>query len=125
MHYLETISWVSNFREKKPEYEPSFVASMHRSIAQYLRDRGYVDIVTDDDFFLSREILKTKQKNLKAMGYGNQPNCAEALTPDEEEMAWASGVMGNDSPIHIQQGFWFIASKSLGFRACHEPTALG
>lgn len=51
---------------------------------------------------------------------GNLPNRSEALDKEEEELLWASGLMGGHTPYGLQMTFWFLSSKLCGFRAADE-----
>ena len=80
-----------------------------------MNDNGYEwSIVHDDQFKLSREVLKSKRKTLKADGKGNKPNKADALTPDEENKLWEYQLMGAHSPIALMRGLWFLTTKLMG-----------
>ena len=49
------------------------------------------------EFSKLREVIKTKQKLLKAQGRGNLPNRAQALTDDDVDKLWQSSEMGTNT----------------------------
>ena len=63
---------------------------------------------------MSRDVLKSKRKTLKADGKGNKPHKADALTPDEEDKLWTLHLMGPYSPIALLRGLWFLTTKLMG-----------
>ena len=53
----------------------SFLIICSNYFFRYLRDEGYGhDIVTDQLFSSSRDVLQAKRRRLKAEGKGNRPN---------------------------------------------------
>ena len=106
-------------------YEPSTLTSMHRSIARYLKDKGYPeDIVRSSHFSLSNDVLATKRRQSKAAGNGNKKNRAQPLTIEEEEKLWETKQMGPDNPWSLNRALWFLLSKSFGFRGVDESYKL-
>ena len=45
-----------------------------------------------------QDIMKKRQKQLKAIGKGNKPNSADALTDEEIEEFYRAGVLRNKTP---------------------------
>ena len=66
------------------EYEPTFLRSLEASLERQLKEKGNSASITNDLVFeKTREVLKSKQKQLKKQGKGNQPKAPVALTSDE------------------------------------------
>ena len=122
--------YISSFIQKlsKPDgtdYEPDSLTSFHRGIDRALQDKGYeYSLVTSKEFRMSKKMLETRRKELKASGKGNRPNKAEALTGEEEEALWNTGQMGGHSPVALQYALWYLTTKLLGFRGCQETRQL-
>ena len=88
---------------------------LFRSIDRYLKDSGYPhSILKDDAFRLSRSVLASKRKTLKAEGKGNKALSADALSPTEEDQLWSSGAMGPDTPLSLLRAMWFLTGKLMG-----------
>ena len=88
---------------------------LFRSIDRYLKDNGYEwSIIHDDKFKLSRDVLKSKRRTLKADGKGNKPFRADALTPADENKLWELHLMGAHAPLALLRGVWFLTTKLMG-----------
>jgi len=60
------------------EYEPSTLRGFMCSLDRYLRQRNSKkNVNSGPEFSKCRTILKSKQKQLKALGYGNQPTASD------------------------------------------------
>lgn len=75
---------------------------------------------TSDDFILSRDALKSKQKHLKKEGKGNKPNKAECLTDNEINLFYEKGLLGDDSAESMLNTLWLNNSIHFGFRGSDE-----
>ena len=96
-------------------YEPDTLTSIHRAIDRYLRDAGYpYSIVRSQEFDTSRQVLQSRRKELKEMGFGNRTNKAETLTPEDEDKLWEKGQLGNQDPVILQRTIWFLTTKLMG-----------
>ena len=62
-------------KQNGEEYQPSSLRGFLQSIDRYLRKKGYpFSLLNDKEFHEVQDILKKKQKQLKAIGKGNKPN---------------------------------------------------
>ena len=62
------------------EYEPSSLRAFIQSIDRHLRKNNYgFSVLNDKEFHEVQDILKKKQKQLKSIGKGNQPNATDPL----------------------------------------------
>ena len=78
------------------EYEPSSLRGFLQSVDRYLRKKGCTfSLLNDKEFCEVQDILKKKQKQVKAIGKGNKPNSADALTDEEIEEFYRAGVGGS------------------------------
>ena len=75
------------------EYEPDSLSSFQRSIQRRLKElKLSFNILKDEEFCRSREVLAAKRKNLVKQGRGNKPNACRELTSEEEEKLFESGA---------------------------------
>ena len=58
-----------------------------------------VDFFRDQVFADFRNVLNSEMKQLKSAGLGSHVRKAEPLTPEEEEIIWGKGILG-DSTSH-------------------------
>ncbi|XP_071147422.1 uncharacterized protein KIAA1958-like [Mytilus edulis] len=96
------------------EYEPTPLKSIQQSISRYLKDSNYqCNIMTDDEFYKSRQTFSAKFKNLKSLRLGNKPNAADPITDDDINKFYSKNVMGATSPRslintkHINNNYHF------------------
>ena len=89
------------------EYEPSSLRGFLQSVDRYLGKKGCTfSLLNDKEFCEVQDILKKKQKQLKAIGKGNKPNSADALTDEEIEEFYRAGVLGNKTPRALLNTVW-------------------
>ena len=69
------------------------------------------------EFSKLREVLKTKQKLLKAQGRGNLPNRDQALTDDDVDKLWQSSEMGTNTPESLLNALWWTNAVNFGLRS--------
>ena len=100
----EVDSLLSNFyftvkKKDNTEYEPDTLSSMSRSIQRHLDDKkARVSILQDEEFKVSREVLKSKRRELRKQGKGNNPNATEALTNEDIERIFDENQFGIYDP---------------------------
>ena len=70
------------------------------------------------------DILKKKQKQLKAIGKGNKPNSADALTDEEIEEFYCAGVLGNKTARALLNTVWMNNCIYFGMRPGQEQRDL-
>ena len=77
------------------EYEPDTIRSFQSSIHRYLQEHNYGwNIIQDDLFKHSRDVLSSKRKALKQSGLGNKRNRADAFTDDEITTLRSRNLLG-------------------------------
>ena len=106
--FLPPIKFVLGVREKNgEEYEPSSLRGFLQSVDRFLRKNGCTFfLLNDKEFCELQEILQNKQKQLKAIGKGNKPNCADALSDEEIEEFYRVGVLGNNTSRALLNTVW-------------------
>jgi len=94
------INCVLGMRKKNGEqYKPSSLRGLLQSVDRFLQKNGSTfSLLNEKEFRELQDILKKKPRQLKAIGKGNKPNGADALSDEEiEEFYWV-GVLGNNTP---------------------------
>ena len=80
--------------------------------------------MNDKEFGEVQDILKKKQKQLKAIGNGNKPNSADAITDEEIEEFYRAGVLGNKTPRALLNTVWMNNCIYFGMRPGQEQRDL-
>ena len=82
-------------KQNGSEYEPDSISSFPKSIQRHLKELKLLfNILQDEEFCCSREVLAAKRKNLLKQGRGNKPNACRELTTEEDEKLFESGEFG-------------------------------
>ncbi|XP_021338920.1 zinc finger MYM-type protein 2-like [Mizuhopecten yessoensis] len=103
------------------EYEPNSLRSMMSSFDRQLRRFNYGHaIITSPLFAQVREVLKSKQKQLKRDGKGNLDNRSDAISDEEIDVLWRKGQFGTQNPDAILQTLWFFNTVHFGLRGSAE-----
>ena len=103
------------------EYEPDSLTSYHRAINRKLEELGSsFNLVKDPAFRTSRKVLEAKRRDLKQQGLGNRPNKSDPLNKEQEDKLWETGELGMSNPTSLQNTMWYLNTKLLGHRGCHE-----
>ena len=95
------------------EYEPGTLSGFQQSFQCHLHEKGsLINILKDNDFCKSREVLAAKWKNLVPQERGNCPNAKRELTEAKKRCTiWKWPVRCSGSKI-ITKGF-VVVSFSL------------
>jgi hypothetical protein len=73
-------------KKDRTEYKPSTLRGFMCSLDRYLRQRNSnINVNSGPEFSKCRTVLKSKQNQLKALGYGNQPNASDEITDSDIE----------------------------------------
>ena len=83
-----------------------------------------INILKDNEFSKSREVLAAKRKNLVRQGKGNCPNATRELTEAEEDALFENGQFGVQDPKSLQRALWWFLSLHFGWRARDESRKL-
>ena len=83
-----------------------------------------INILKDNEFSKSREVLAAKRKNQFRQGKGNCPNATRELTEAEEDALFENGQFGVQDPKSLQRAFWWFLSLHFGWRARDESRKL-
>lgn len=101
-------------------YETNTIHCMFSVINRFIKDNKLGDLEEDQEYQGARDVKKAKLKKLKSEGKGNRPMRAEALTKAQEELLYAKGQFGRDSPHALQRTLWWQTSLFFGHRARDE-----
>ena len=86
-------------KKDNTEYEPDTMSAFSRSIQRYLDDNSAkINILKDDEFKVSREVLKSKRRELRQQGKGNKPNATVALANEDIEPIFDENQFGIHDP---------------------------
>ena len=103
------------------EYEPDTMSSFSRSIQRYLDDNNAkLNILKDEQFKISREVLKSKRRELRKQGKEGRPNATEALSNEDIELIFNENQFGIHNPDVLSRTMWFLLTLHFGHRARHE-----
>jgi len=107
------------------EYEPDGISSFQKSIHRHLKELKLpFNILQEEDFRRSREVLAAKRTTLVNQGRGNKPNACRELTTEEGEKLFESGEFGCHYPEALQCTLWWFFSLPFRFRATDESRKL-
>ena len=117
--------FISVRKQNGTEYEPGTLSGFQRSFQRYLHEKGsLINILKDNEFSKSREVLAAKRKNLVRQGKGNCPNATRELTEAEEDALFENGQFGVQDPKSLQRALWWFLSLHFGWRARDESRKL-
>ena len=63
---------------------------------------------------MSRRTLNRKAIELCEAGLGKRKNKADALTEEDEETLWSTGVSGGESPRSLNHTMFYVLSQQFG-----------
>ena len=98
-------------------YEPNTLHGLKSSYERHLRNHNYeYSLSKSVEFNRLRDVLKSKQRELKRQGLGNLKNRADAVTDEYIEKLWQSNQMGAATPESIINTLWFYSTIHFGTR---------
>ena len=102
------------------------LSTTHRSLQREFasRKRFRYNILHDKEFDRSRQVLASKRKQLKKMGYGSKPNATREITEQEMLTLFREGYFGDTTPASVQRTVWWYISINFGFRGRDEARQL-
>ena len=112
-------------RKDGKEYEPSSLSSFLNTFTRVLADKGSkINLKKDTEFEKTRKVLAARRKQLTKQGYGNKPNAARTLEPEEIRKLHETGYFGAENAEALQRTIWWNVSLHFGFRARDESRKL-
>ena len=122
--------WLSHFvlevrRRNGDCYPPNTLYQICCGLQRAIRETspGW-NLFTDPEFCDFRNSLDAQMKDAKARGLGNKRRQAEPITAEEEDLMWASGVLGTDSPQALVDTMFFLIGMCFGLRGGQEHRQL-
>jgi len=101
------------------------MSAFSRSIQRYLDDSSAkINIHKDKEFKVSREVLKSKRRELRKQGKGNKPNATVALANEDIECICDENQFSIHDPDVLLCMMWFLLTLHFGHRARHEARQL-
>ena len=87
-------------KKNDKEYEPDSLKSYQSSLHRYLTEKKYNgNILKDESFKHSRDVLSSKRKALKQQGLGNKVLRADPFTDDEMNVLKTKKLLGKGTLI--------------------------
>lgn len=84
------------------EYEPTTLRGFVSSIERHLKEKNCkISIIKDLEFEKARQVLKSKQKQLKSLGLGNKPKTAEVLEDEHLQIMYGKQVLGDHNGFSL------------------------
>ena len=106
-------------------FEPDSLSTIHRGIQRYLDTKKYgFNILHNEIFQTSRQVLAAKRKTLTQQGRGNKPCATRELDPTEVDTLFREKYFGADNPASLTNVIWWLTSLHFGFRARNEARKL-
>ncbi|CAC5397455.1 unnamed protein product [Mytilus coruscus] len=106
--------------QKNEEYEPDSLKSIQSSISRYLMEKNGINILKDEEFYHSREVLSAKRKHLKSQGLGNKKLKADPFTSTEIDMLFEQNLLGTGNPEALLNNIWLNNTLHFGMRGRKE-----
>ena len=103
---IQLAKFFINVRKKNGDvYEPTSLKDFQRSLQRYLNDKSsQVNIVQDQEFSKSREVLLAKKRELvQQHAKGNRPQACRELTITEEDQLFQLDLFEKHEPEVLQR----------------------
>ena len=102
-------------------YEPNSLRGFMSSYERYLRHKDYeYSLSSSPEFAKLRDVMKSKQRELKRQGLGNLAHKSEAITDEDIEKLWKCDQLGATTPESINNTLWFFTTVHFGMRSAEE-----
>ena len=108
-------------KKNRSEYVSDTSYHIVCGIMRHLREAGdeSIDFFKNDAFADFRHTFEGEMKRLRAKGLGTSTRKVDIIEPEEEEILWSKGILGDDSPTAIlntvfhMNGLYFALGKSI------------
>ena len=95
------------------------------SVHRYLKEKGStINILKDQVLSKCQKVLEVKARILRGEGEGEKRNANNASDPNEEELLWSSGRLGDACAISLVRTMWFVCSEHFGLQGCQEHSTM-
>ena len=103
------------------EYSATTLHHIVCGIMRFIRsEQAFIDFFSDPEFAEFRQTLDGEMKRLQSKGIGSQVRKAEVLTPEEEELLWTKGFLGDHSPQALLNTVFFMNGLYFALRSGSE-----
>ena len=123
MRYLQIlcIFFPSVRKADGSNYVANTLSGLDSSYERYLRNQNYEYSLTKNvEFAKLREVLTSKQRELKRQDLGNLKNRSVAVTDEDIEILWECQQMRSNTPESIINTIWFYSTIHFGTRYAEE-----
>ena len=112
--------------EKGGNYPADTLYELCTSLQKVVNDRGnrVVSFFSFYEFQTFKDVLDSEMKRLRKLGFGVVRRQAQALSNNEEEQLWSSGVLGSSTPKQLLNTVFFFAGKHFALRSGDEHRSL-
>ena len=94
---------------------------MLAALGRYFKANGAdFSLLKDKAFERSRLVLNGKAIELRESGRGKRKNKANPLTPEEEELLWSSGALGEHPAESLNHALFYTLGQHFGTRGVQE-----
>ncbi|CAC5422616.1 unnamed protein product [Mytilus coruscus] len=111
-------------KDDESNYEPQSVRSMQSSISRYLTEKCGINIMSDNEYHHSRDVMSAKLKQLKSMGMGAKKRKANPFTAEEVNILYEKELLGAGNPQSLVRTVWMNNTLHFGLRSLEEHTTL-
>ncbi|CAG2192830.1 5-phosphohydroxy-L-lysine phospho-lyase,Alanine--glyoxylate aminotransferase 2-like,Ethanolamine-phosphate phospho-lyase homolog 1,Ethanolamine-phosphate phospho-lyase [Mytilus edulis] len=121
--------WLQRFvlearKKTGDEYPPKSLYYIVCGLMRHCKDNKlfHVNFFDEKDgtFAQFRKVLDARMKYLLAKGLGTKQKKANAISEEDEEMLWSSGVFGQSNSTTLQYTVFYYACKMFGLRGRDE-----
>ena len=108
------------------EFPPESLHHVVCGIQRHLRFNGKpsVDFFKDSSFAELRMTLDAEMKRLQRSGLGSKKKKAEPITPEEEEIMWKKGILGESTPQALVDTMLYMSGLYFALRSGEEHRQL-
>ena len=108
------------------EFPPESLHHVVCGIQRHLRFNGKpsVDFFKDSSFAELRMTLDAEMKRLQRSGLGSKKKKAEPITPEEEEIMWKKGILGESTPQALVDTMLYMNGLYFALKSGEEHRQL-
>ncbi len=106
-------------------YQPDTLNCFRNAWQRVLKTKKIdFNLKTDPGFERSREVLKSRRKELTKLGLGNKPNATRSLERDEVDQLYNDGHFGTHNALVLARTMWWKVSLLFGYRGRDESSKM-
>jgi hypothetical protein len=99
-------------------YPPRTINHYLMGLQRYIRaeKKSNLNLLTDSSFLPLKKLLDTLYRKLHSAGVGCSVQRTQAVTEDDEDILWRSGVLDTDTPQGLLNCVFFLNGKNFCLR---------